>query len=250
MRKAEIFDAWARRSSVWAPWAKPVLFAHLPTVIAAPESIAPEPLPHAPPASARTAIVLDLPGARAIPFALDLAHAGYQPVPLYNAVPGPSAGSEVVDVRPILGALAAAAPVMRTLFIVPDAPPAFLLDANRSHGTADPSPGRFDNRSVSLLTDFPSASFLQAHGIARVLLVRDQSPVLPPDLAHTLLRYEQAGILITAMSLETGNPPAPIRIRRPPWFRWSFQRFLATLGLRRHPLGGFGGTLPEPGSGG
>jgi hypothetical protein len=250
MRKAEIFDAWAPRTSVWAPWAKPVLFAHLPPVITAPEPIAPEPLAHAPPVSARTAILLDLPGVRAIPLALGLAHAGYQPVPLYNAVPGPSTDSEVVPVRPILEALAAAAPVLRTLSIAPDAPPVFLLDAHRSHGTTDPAPGRFDNRSVSLPTDFPSAAFLQAHAIRRVLLVREQSPVLPPDLAHTLLRYEQAGLPIAAMSLETGSPPAPIRVRRPPWFRWSFQRFLATLGLRRHPFGGFGGTLPEPGSGG
>jgi hypothetical protein len=250
MQKTDVFDAWAPRNSAWAPWAKPVLFAHLPIWITVPQPLAPEPLPHAPPAAAHTAILLDLPGPRAIPLALGLAQAGYQPVPLYNAVPGPTPGAEVVDVRPILDALAAAAPILRELTLAPDAPPVFLLDADRGYGAASPAAGRFDNRSVSLPTDFPSASFLQAHGIARVLLVREQEPLLPADLAHTLLRYQQAGLAISAMSLASALPPAPIRVRPPSWFRWSFQRFLATLGLRRHPLGGFGGTLPEPGSGG
>jgi hypothetical protein len=250
MRKADVFDAWAPRGSVWAPWAKPVLFAHLPMWIGAPQPLAPEPFPHAPPAADRTAIVLDLPGPRAIPLALALVITGYQPVPLYNAVPAPSAGAEVVDVRPILDALEASAAALRDLTIAPDAPPVFLLDADRGYGTAAPSPSRFDNRSVSLPTDFPSATFLAAHGVRRLLLVRDQNPEPPPDLAHTLLRYEQADVRITAMSLASGTPPAPLRVRRPSWFRWSFHRFLATVGLHRHALGGFGGMLPEPGSGG
>ena len=251
MTTTEVFDAWAPRESVWSVWAKPVLFAHLPRAVSATTAIEPQVLPFAP--AERTAIILDLPGAAAIPLALDLASRGHRPVPLYNACPaGAAGGTEVVPVRPILDALTAAADALRELAITPDAPPVFLLDADRRGlGRPAPTPGQFDNRSVSLPTDFPSAAFLASQSVTRVLLVQSTSLLPQPDLAHTLRRYQRAGIELTSMALlaDPPRPPTPLRVPRPPLFGFALQRFLAVMGLRRNPLGGFGGTLPEPSNG-
>ena len=245
----EVFEAWAPRDSVWSVWAKPVLFAHLPRALPAITPIEPRALPFAPPE--RTAIILDLPGATALPLALDLASRGHRPVPLYNACAAGAGEPEVVPVRPILDALVAGAGALQQGSIAPDAPPVFLLDADR-RGVGRPAPtaGQFDNRSVSLPTDFPSAAFLASQSVRRVLLVQSTTLVPQPDLAHTLRRYQRAGLELTSMALlETSRPPAPLRVPRPPLFGFAFQRFLALVGLRRNPLGGFGGTLAQPSSG-
>src|SRR4029079_19302455 len=137
------------------------------------------------------------------------------PVPLFNAVPGPrerptntlgevlSVPRSLVDVQSIVDVIHEASPRMLEAIqrLPAGAPPAFLLDADRRLGNA-PRPGDFDNRSVSLPTDFPSATFLQTRGVSRVLLVTGRDPLAavlqgdqpPADLAHTLLRWQSAGI--------------------------------------------------------
>jgi hypothetical protein len=125
----------------------------------------------------------------------------------------------------------------------------FLLDADRRTGHGPLTPGRFDNRSLSLPTDFPSAAFLAARGIGDVLLVQRDRRHPQEDLAHTLLRYQQAGLRASGQTLDPPTPPTPIVLAVPRWYRSMFHRFLATFGLQRHALGGFGGTLPEPSAG-
>ena len=69
------------------------------------------------------------------------------------------------------------------------------------------------------------------------------------DLAHTLLAWQEAGLSILARTPGADGAPAPIRVARPSNFRVMWYRFLATLGLRRSPLGGFGGFIPVPSAG-
>jgi hypothetical protein len=176
-------------------------------------------------------------------------------VPLYNAVPGRlvSVGAPddigLVDVWPILDALRRATALLRERAPAPDGPPAFLLDARRRYGSAAPAPGKFDNRSISLPTDFPSAVFLQSRGVRRVILVQREGVEPQEDLAHTLRAWQQAGLAIESASLSSGQPPAPVQVARPSRFRALGYRFLAMLSLTRHPLGGFGGTIPVPSAG-
>jgi hypothetical protein len=250
-------------------WAKPVLFAHLPDLAPAAESL-PEPpqiAAWAPAADGATLIVVDLPGVCSVQLAEALVHVGFRPVPLFNAVPGPlgsAAGlgamaAQLVEVTPILEALnqvsARAAAQLKSL--PPSAPPAFLLDRDRADGRA-PRPGDFDNRSISLPTDFPSASFLQARGIKSVLLILDDddpfadSGVPARDLAHTLLRWQTAGIALRSCVTDdafVASAPREITVVRPKWFKAIWHSALALVGLKRNPLGGFGGVLPMPGSG-
>jgi hypothetical protein len=258
MNKHAIFAAWAPDESVWSIWAKPVLFAHMSSAagrLADAQSLGTAEIWPPPALSERTAIFLDLPGAEGVRVALAWAAAGYRPVPVYNAAPAPvdretgSPGNEVVAVRPILDALAAGAPVMAQWRLPADAPPIFMLDANRRAGIRAAEAGWFDNRSISLTTDFPSAQFLTSKGISRVLLVQPTSVTPQEDLAHTLLRYQENGIEIVSRLATSFEPARPILVPRPAWYRWAFQRVLAVMGLRRNFLGGFGGTLAEPSAG-
>jgi hypothetical protein len=205
----------------------------------------------APVAHERAALVLDLPGDEGVWLGLALAELGYRPVPLYNACPRPLEESWnpfcAVDVESILRALVVAAPPLEALKLAPDAPPAFLLDSRRRDG--QPAPGQFDNRSVSLPTDFPSANFLLAHDVGQVLLVQHSALQPQADLAHTLRRWQDAGIGIRIKDLDTFGAPTRCEIDRPRWYGWLWYRLLLTMGLRRNALGGYGATLVEPSGG-
>lgn len=286
MNKQDVFKAWAPRDGEWSAWAKPVLFAHLGYVdyvagnIESPGA-APPPfdLSWAPrPGEGEGAtLVIDLPGAAGVWAGVALSAIGYRPVPLYNACPDPGlpgrlaspAGGEeaplhrddetrradwsrvaLVDVDSILRVLASAAPRLAALPLPVDAPPAFLLDADRRYGHERfPMPGRFDNRSVSFPTDFPSANLLLTRGIRRAVLVQEAGGPPQPDLAHTLRRWQESGIQIELKSLDADGPPVAYTVVKPSGFRSLWHRMLVAAGLRRNPLGGFGGTLPDPSAG-
>jgi hypothetical protein len=208
-----------------------------------------------PPAGDNPALVLDLPGPDGVWTGVAAAARGYRPVPLYNAVPGPTTGvwigafASLVDVGPILSALCHVTPDLQRAALAPEAPPAFLLDANRRGEGGFVAPGRFDNRSISFTTDFPSATFLAAHGIRRAVLIQSTGDQPQPDLAHTLRRWQDGGIVLELKRLDASEAPVPIAVRKPFGFGFLWHRALRMLGLRRHRLGGFGGFVPEPSAG-
>ena len=265
LSRERTFELWVPETSPWSVWAKPVLFSYLPDLTHGRARLDALPAPGdvsswAPSADGTTLLVVDLPGVRSVQLGEALVFVGFRPVPLFNAVPGPledataalaSRPSALVEVHSILDAIQQ----VSTRSIAPlaalrdDAPPAFLLDAERRVGRA-PRPGDFDNRSISLPTDFPSASFLQSRAVSNVLLVTDDEPA--SDLAHTLLRWQNAGLGIRSCAVGEGFEAAAARtieVARPSRFGAIWHNALSMLGLRRNPLGGFGGTLPVPSSG-
>ncbi len=254
MTKETIFQIWAPDGSPWSRWVKPVLFAWMDP---APSSLAPAPTwdaSWASPATGDTALVVDLPGGESVAAGLALAERGYRPVPLYNAVPMPTAGfkppdATAVDVWSIVSGLWQATPRLQERSLPFEAPPVFLLDWGRAGGGVPPGPGSFDNRSVSFTTDFPSANFLLAHGVQRVVVVQSSLDQPQPDLAHTLRRWQEAGMVIELKRLDAAGGPMPCDVPKPSWFGWAFQRVLVALGLRRYGAGGFGGWVPQPSSG-
>jgi len=155
----------------------------------------------------------------------------------------------MVDVEPTMKAILAATGRLSALSLPPDAPPAFLLDWGRRWSIDPPAPGRFDNRSVSFVTDFPSANLLLSQSIRQAVVIQSVGDQPQADLAHTLRRWQAGGIEIRLKRLEEPGPPAACVVGKPSRFDILVGRFLALLGLRRNPLGGFGGTLPAPSSG-
>jgi hypothetical protein len=262
----EIYLAWAPPGALWSNWVAPALFVQ----IACPQtdegdkgdekadvSWFPSGLPE------RTAIILDLPGAKSIRRAVQLAVArGFRPVPVINASPGPSGlqpdASDlsiiaaqpsawdvcVVDMRELISAVCAATPTVKALQLATDAPPAFILDDARVHGNRPANEGMFDNRWMVFPQDFPSAAVLQRHGIRNVLLLQEDNRQPREDLAHVLLRWQQAGIGVY------GPDGTEMRVQRPSQFRAVWYRALAIAGLRRNSAGGFGSYIPESGSAG
>jgi hypothetical protein len=259
MTKELIFDVWAPVGARWSRWVKPVLFACMDQPLATGLHEAPTwDTSWAPPARENVALVVDLPSREGVDAALALAEQGYRPVPLYNALPlpllvldpvAPIQAEASVEVRGIMVAILRGTERLNQLALSLDAPPAFLLDWNR-HGAGSRTPaGSFDNRSVSFTTDFPSANFLLAHGVRRVLLVQPTRDTPQADLAHTLRHWQEAGVALELKRLDMPGAATPCDVPKPPWFGWIWQRALVALGLRRSVLGGFGDWVPEPSSG-
>jgi hypothetical protein len=244
MTREQRYEIWAPRGGTWTPWAKAVIFSH--DQWQQPAS-SPAVLPNADwlRRLKNTAVVVDLPGPTSVEFGIAAAHCGFRPVPLFNAAPSPTAFDEVVDVRSILNATFDLTQELVSLNLPFDAPPVFLLDANRRGGRRVFLPGRFDNRSICFPTDFPSASFLARHGIASVIVVSlDQ--MVQADLSHTLRRWQEAGMKILSTTPEQ-DQAAPIHIAAPSQFRAFWYGWLAWFGFKRNTLGGFGGQVPMPG---
>jgi len=70
--------------------------------------------------------------------------------------------------------------------------------ANRRGDGRKIEPDEFDNRSISFTSDFPSANFLASHGIQRVMLVQKNSFEPQSDLTHSLRRWQDGGLLLSA----------------------------------------------------
>jgi hypothetical protein len=249
MTNEECFEAWAPDGVFWSQWTKPILFARLQpaTRLDPPEQKSDADVSWAPNPRGDTAIVVDLPGAQSVRVGLALARLGYRPVPLYNASDGPSA---VIDVGPLTRALAAGAQTVREATLRPDAPPTFLLDADRMRPRMQPGPGRFDNRWVVFPQDFPSATMLLSRGIREVVLVHAGDAAPQEDLAHVLLRWRNAGIRLLGVEAGRADRPRELAVRPPSLFRRAWYRVVTVMGLTRNDAGGFGATIPVPSAGG
>ncbi|MDQ3036463.1 MAG: hypothetical protein M3Y87_28955 [Myxococcota bacterium] len=258
-----VFACFAPESAPWSPWVKPVAFAEMPerTLPALPADLAKHEVSWAPeptkeviveddagyraaptrtraPAGDRAAIVVDLPGVIAATVGLALIARGYRPVPLFNGASGGLSGSRVAQIGDVL---AAGARVLVPGALPDDAPPAFLLDAQR-FGIA-PAPGQFDGRWIVFPQDFPSANALRARGISRVIWRSAQASV-DDDLAHVMRGWQQQGVSIWRSS--DSAPLAEHHVDEPSAFRSLWRRAAVIAGLRRNAAGGFGAMVPVP----
>ena len=258
MDGSQLFEAWAPEESVWSRWAKPALFAGGLQILEPQQQqqpISPAMPVHStePPPAAYdqgqldvwTAFLVDMPGERSVEIGMALARTGYRPVPLFNTAYHQFA---IVPVYPILKRLRDNAAELQGLAIPSDAPPAFLLDAKRLEPGTPPQPGKFDNRWAVFPQDFPSANFLLSQNIRRVVLLQEDRLQGTPrmDLAHVLLRWQQAGVEVYAQDPDGNMSPRQIQVEKPSAFRSLFYRALTLAGLRRSSAGGFGSVIPVP----
>jgi hypothetical protein len=218
VNREEVFDAWSPEGAVWSRWVKPVLFACLPEEQEVP-SVAPAPWlepallgPMNP--AADVAVIVDLPGDQAVWTGLVLADCGFQPTPLFNAVPHPDG---FVNLDSTMDALVGAAQVLASRS--PQELPAFLLDANRAP-TVRPSVGTrpYDNRSLVRDTDLPSPALLQKHGVRRVLLIQATLERPAPDLESVLLAWQRGGLELWRLAKREPAAAEPFQLRPRSWY--------------------------------
>src|SRR5262245_42094647 len=241
MSVEQLFSAWAPPESPWSAWAKPVLFADAPLSASYGEHLE---LPDIDgfPRARDIAVVIDVEGTRSVLLGLALAKIGYRPVPLYNS--GVSPGM-IVNMRGIANQLTAGGAFLQRTALRPDAPPAFLLNADRLENSERAlTPGSYDNRCCFVPQDMPSASYLLAAGISQVLLVAEK---VRDDISHVLCRYQDAGLTLRRKATE-GTPAMPLTVKPPPLYKSFLYRLGVFAGLRRNAAGGFGGLVPMPGT--
>jgi hypothetical protein len=241
MTPRELFEAWTPPTSIWHPWAKPVLFGSmrdLPGPPVEPALVDPG-VPWAPPPG-DAAIVLDVPGRDSVLTAAALARHGYQPVPLFNTSDGPQ---PVLSLSSIMNALRAAAPRILESRLAPGAPPAFMLDSERYCHL--PNYEQFDNRWMTFVEDFPSATLLRSRGIGRIVVLHATTHVFCEDLARVLSQWRRNGLAIEGASSGVAGLHSLDWPRIWP-FRWAATLAMVSLGLRRNSAGGFGSVVPRP----
>ncbi len=218
MNREEVYDAWAPEGGIWSRWVKPVLFGCLPEVL---EEASPPPASWLDAAmlgplnaAPDVAIVVDLPSDQAIWAGLGLAGLGFQPTPLFNAMPHPDG---LVDLESILDALVDGAQVLASRSA--HGLPAFLLDADRAPRVR-PGVGTrpYDNRSVVRDTDFPSPAVLRQHGVRRVLLIQPTPGRPAPDLEPVLLAWQRSGLELWRLAQHERARAEPFHLVPRPWF--------------------------------
>ncbi|MCL1919988.1 MAG: hypothetical protein FWG50_02755 [Kiritimatiellaeota bacterium] len=235
----EAYKLWAPCGEQWTEWVKPVLFADMPQTVLG-QSDVPELKWIAQP-DRSAAVIVDLPGKEGVLEGMALARLGYRPIPLYNGVCGAwsgAGGPAAVPVYGIVDALCGFAGELPRLRLRADAPPAFLLDANRMKG-ARWTPGDYDNRWSVFPQDMPSAAYLQDKGLSRVIVRSDK---VRDDLAHILRRYETQGL---AILMSDGTGQKRITVPKPSLFKGLRYRFGVITGLSRNAAGGFGAQIPD-----
>jgi hypothetical protein len=242
MNNEAIFEIWVPRDGIWSLWARPILFAQMPESASGASFVRlSRDVSWAPAADEHAVLVVDLPGAESVWMGLSMAERGYRPVPLYNACTGPH---EVIDQGPIIEVLRSGAEFLAALPL-PDAPPVFLLDADRMRPTRPVRGGDFDNRWQVFPQDLPSAALLAERGFTRVVLIQRGSIAPQSDLASVLRPWQEAGMAIEAKDVLNLKPPHSIRIELPPWYRRAWQGLMSLLGMRQSPRAGFGYVVPR-----
>jgi hypothetical protein len=269
MTNEGIYQIWRPENSPWSKWVKPVVFPFLSPgnysrdeysvqdwkILLQPD----------------TAIIADLPGAEGVSAGIALARAGYLPVLVYNACPTGtgtfnSASAEfisirnsepvsppvVVDMSSILTALCATSKELVSLNLSPQAPPAFILDANRGGSGVPYGPGWFDdpwfdNRSFVAPSDFPSADYFRSHRISQVILLQP-TPDIHTDLLQVLLRLQRDGMTMAKQAPWKPWAPSPLTVKPPIFIISAWEWLRRKFDYRRDSFHGWFGRMVPPSS--
>jgi hypothetical protein len=243
---------WAPKLSPWGAWTKPVLFSFMSDPL--PQQVALTDTRSKFVASRETAILVELPGTETVVTGLQLASSGYQPIPLFNASPyaldsssfGTGELPALVDVMSIMRALERYTEYLNSMNLPDSAPPAFLLDANRSKGPLFPPAEVFDNRSIVRASDLPSGELLNQAGIRRVILLRTTDR-LSRDLHPIVWSWHNFGLQIQIQHYAEEWDPQDYQIEHRNMFVVLFEKVLMWVSFRTNSIGSFGRTIHSAG---
>jgi hypothetical protein len=254
MNREQALMTWAPQHSQWGTWTKPVLFSFMSDPLR--DQTAPVDPGWKAVKSSDVAIVVELPGTESVIAGLHLAKFGYRPILLFNACPYALDASvtdfstgdapALVDVMGIMRAVERNTEALRLMSLPESAPPAFLLDSNRSRGPLFPSVGVFDNRSIVRESDLPSADVLKSAEIHRIVLLRTKD-ALSRDLHPIVLSWQDGGLQIQTQVYGEEWNPVNYTVKQRNLAAVLFGKLLMWVAFRTNSLGSFGRTIHSAG---
>ncbi len=212
MTGRDAFKLWAPAGLRWVGWVRPVPFVAMQNSSGfnPAETFAVPDIAYFAKAEEDVAVVADMPGAEAVKEGIALAKLGFRPIPLYNGTNAQEGAMALVENHAMERALCWGAAELEKIQIPQNAPPAFLLDSNRTHRyRMDAS--IFDNSWDIYDQDMPSADYLLSAGIRRVIV---RGAAIQKDLARILYKYQKKGIAI--LVTDGYRPPKTRVLKKPP----------------------------------
>ncbi len=211
MTVKEIYKIWAPYGKKWVDWVRPVPFVQMNFYLKQynhSEFVMPT-VPYIDENTTNTAIIVDLPGMESVKEGLALAKKGFRPIPIFNGTAEQQGSRATVDNQSAGIALALGAPILAGIEIKEDAYPAFLTDRNRLQ-RFKMNVSVFDNSWDVYPQDLPSADYLLANGIQKVIVVGQN---IARDLKKILYDYQKKGIGIYLTNRY--EMPKKVRILKP-----------------------------------
>ena len=194
MAGRETFKIWAPPGAKWVDWVRPVPFIALNDFSISSEAVnftVPS-LIYLTEQQEDAAIIIDLPAYDSIKEGIALAKLGIRPIPLYNGTNEQEGARALVNNHIIESALKWGSKELKKIDIAENAPPAFLLDSNRTHRfKMDAS--IFDNSWDLYAQDIPSAEYFLNNGIDKIIV---RSETIQRDLVKILYKFQKKGIAI------------------------------------------------------
>jgi len=194
MTGKDIFKIWAPVGSKWTDWARPVPFITINELykINSIMNFTIHGINYINGTQKNTAVILDLPGCDSIKEGVALAVLGFRPIPLYNGTNEQKGAMALVDNHSIASALIWGASELEKLKININAPPAFLLDSNRTH-RFKMNDSVFDNSWDLYDQDIPSAEYFINNEINKIIV---RGETIQKDLLRILYKFQKKGITI------------------------------------------------------
>ncbi len=185
---------WAPRGCKWVEWVRPVPFVAIEkngmpieyVEFQIPEVTFLKKLP------TDTAIFVDLSGDSSIEEGIALAKFGFRPIPIYNGTNEQEGSIGVVNNHEIEDSLLWGAMELEKITLAKDAPPAFLLDRDRTN-MYKMDESVFDNSWDIYDQDIPSPEYFLENGISKVIVIGEY---IQRDLRAILYKFQQKGIEI------------------------------------------------------
>ena len=194
MTGRDVYKKWAPAGVRWTEWVRPVPFVSMDYSYldgGLSEHTTPV-IGYANGCSMDTAIIVDLPGAESVKEGIALARLGFRPIPVYNGTSGQEGAMAIVDTLAIENALKWGAGELEGIKIADNAPPAFLLDSNRTH-RLKMNASVFDNSWDIYDQDLPTAEYLMGKDIRRIVV---RGVKMQTDLIKILFKFQGKGITI------------------------------------------------------
>ena len=212
MTGKDVFKTWTVAGAKWTDWVRPVPFIAIDDSVKISEICNFE-IPRISYISellVNTAVIIDIPDYESVKEGLALARIGFRPIPLYNGTNEQKGAMATVNNHAIESALVWGALELKELKIANNAPPAFLLDSNRTH-RFKMNVSVFDNSWDLYDQDIPSAEYFLKNGIDSII-VRGES--IQKDIARILYKFQKKGIKI--FSTNGYAKPKEVTIKKPP----------------------------------